>query len=175
MFNSSMEKSWIDLYLDHKPQIEKYFRHRIDNPEDCKDLEQELYIRVHKLDPLKTVDDRRAYLFRIAQNLINDLLRWRQRNNYQLNDNTDLKDVTHETYRADDQIADRQRLILVQEAIEHLSPKAKEVFLLRKIDDIPNRQIALQLGISQNMVEKHLRKALGELRQYLAKKEKKVH
>ncbi|MBO6826658.1 MAG: RNA polymerase sigma factor [Sneathiella sp.] len=175
MYNSSLNKSWIDIYLNNKSQIELFFRQRIDNPEDCKDLEQELYIRIHKLDPDKQVEDRRAYLFRIAHNLINDLLRWRQRSHYQNTENDALQEVRDDTYRVDDQVSDRQRLALLREAIDHLSPKSKEVFLLRKVEDIPNREIAERLGISQNMVEKHLRKALGELKKYLSDKEKIQH
>ncbi|WP_169566388.1 RNA polymerase sigma factor [Sneathiella limimaris] len=168
MHNSAKdETSWIALYLKNKRQIELFFRRRIRNEEDCKDLEQELFIRIHKLEPHKTVEDPKAYLFRIAHNLVNDLLRYRQRHDAHIADISEIQNLGQDTYKADDQVADRQNLALLEQAIDKLPPKCREVFLLRKIEDLPNRQIAIRLGISQNMVEKHLRKALKELRQSL--------
>lgn len=172
MYSSTEAESWISLYLENRLQIEGFFRNRIQNPEDCKDLEQELFIRIHKLDPDKKVDDRRAYLFRIAHNLVNDLLRYRQRQQHHTSDVTDIQELKHDTYQVDDQLSDRQRLTLLEEAIEELPAKCREVFLLRKVEEMPNREIASRLGISQNMVEKHLRKALKELRHFLEQKEK---
>ena len=172
MFCSVANNLWINLYLENKPQIEIFFRRRLSNPEDCKDLEQELFLKVHKLDPNKKVDDPRAYLFKIAHNLVNDLLRNKLRNQTQSVEIAEIQEIKQDTYQVDDQVSDRQRIRILQQAIEELSPKTKEVFLLRKVEDLPNREISKRLGISQNMVEKHLRKALKALRQYLERKDK---
>ena len=169
MLSSSIGNFWIQIYTDNRPQFERFFRQRVNSPEDCEDLQQELYIRVHKLDPDKSIDDPRAYLFRIALNLVNDLLRRRQRLSYQSAEILDEAEVRDDTYSAEVQLYDRQRVKLLQKAIAELPPKCRQVFLLRKVEDLSAREISDQLGISQNMVEKHLRKALSDCRQYLAK------
>ncbi len=170
MYSSSIGNFWIQIYADNRPQFERFFRQRVNSPEDCEDLQQELYIRVHKLDPDKPIDDPRAYLFRIALNLVNDLLRRRQRLSYQSAEIPDEAEVRDDTYSAEVQLYDRQRVRLLEQAIAELPPKCRQVFLLRKVEDLSAREIAARLDISQNMVEKHLRKALSDCRAYLAKK-----
>jgi RNA polymerase sigma-70 factor, ECF subfamily len=48
-----------------------------------------------------------------------------------------------------------------------LPPKCKEVFILSRIDNMKNQEIAEQLDISLKTVEKHMGKALKYLRQRL--------
>lgn len=48
----------------------------------------------------------------------------------------------------------------VYDAINNLPPRCREVFVLRRFHDLSPDDIAKRLGISRNMVEKHLRSAL---------------
>ncbi|HQN65845.1 MAG TPA: sigma-70 family RNA polymerase sigma factor [Methylophilus sp.] len=64
----------------------------------------------------------------------------------------------------------QQRLMLLQQIIEKLPRRCREVFWLFKIEGLTQQQIAAQLGISVNMVERHMIRALMDLRaakQYL--------
>jgi RNA polymerase sigma-70 factor (ECF subfamily) len=58
----------------------------------------------------------------------------------------------------------RQRLLLLQQTIENLPKRCREVFWLFKIEGLTQPQIAQQLGISVNMVERHMIRALLDLR-----------
>ena len=49
-------------------------------------------------------------------------------------------------------------------AVEQLPAKCKEVFLLSRMDNLSNKQIAGKLNISIKAVEKHITKALNHLR-----------
>ena len=48
----------------------------------------------------------------------------------------------------------------VAEQLETLPRKCRQAFLLRKVDGMSQAQIAAEMGISENTVEKHLAKAL---------------
>lgn len=54
--------------------------------------------------------------------------------------------------------------IYIEESIEKLSPKCKEVFLLYYDHGLKNREIAEKLGISERAVEKSKSKAFEKLR-----------
>ncbi|XAH25253.1 RNA polymerase sigma factor [Xylophilus sp. GW821-FHT01B05] len=58
----------------------------------------------------------------------------------------------------------QQRLTAVQRAIEGLPPRCREVFWLCRIEGHTQPEIATRLGISLNMVERHLMRALLDLR-----------
>lgn len=68
----------------------------------------------------------------------------------------------------------QQDLLLVDELrkeifqfVERLPDKCKSVFKLSRLKDLKNKDIALQLGISEKTVESHMRKALKEIRDHL--------
>jgi len=70
--------------------------------------------------------------------------------------------------------ADPERIVAGKEEIEYLSqaiaelpPKCRHVFLLHKVRGKSHREIAAHLGISQNMVEKHIIKGMAHCRQRL--------
>ncbi len=170
MYSSEADNNWLKIYSENRQLFARFFRQRISDPEDCEDLQQELFIRIHKLDQKTNINDPRAYLFRIAYNLVNDLLRKRQRNAPLSNQTVDEIDIAEDTYTAEATVIDRERLKLLEEAIASLPMRCREVFLLRKVDDLSTQEIAAFLGISRNMVEKHLRNALTGCRKYLEKK-----
>jgi RNA polymerase sigma-70 factor (ECF subfamily) len=58
----------------------------------------------------------------------------------------------------------RQRLHLVQQVLDVLPPRCGEVFWLFRIEGRTQAEIARQLGISVNMVERHVMRALIDLR-----------
>ncbi|BCM25659.1 RNA polymerase sigma factor [Methyloradius palustris] len=58
----------------------------------------------------------------------------------------------------------QQRLQALQRIIDCLPPKCREVFWLFRIEGIHQTEIADKLGISVNMVERHVIRALVDLR-----------
>ncbi|MFL9924108.1 RNA polymerase sigma factor [Herbaspirillum lusitanum] len=55
----------------------------------------------------------------------------------------------------------KQRLALLAQAIESLPPRCREVFVLHKIHEWPQAEVADYLGISIKTVEKHMRIAVA--------------
>lgn len=45
-------------------------------------------------------------------------------------------------------------------ALRELSPRCRRIFLMRRVDGLPNAEIARRHGISVNSVEKHIARAL---------------
>ena len=61
----------------------------------------------------------------------------------------------------------RERLAILIDAVNDLPPRCREVFLLSRFDALTNGQIADRLGITRNMVEKHIIKAMVHCRRRL--------
>lgn len=61
-------------------------------------------------------------------------------------------------------IADiQQRLIAMQTMIDNLPPRCREAFWLFRIEGLDQSEIAQQLGITRNMVQRHVMRAMVEL------------
>jgi len=60
----------------------------------------------------------------------------------------------------------------VIEAIEKLPRQCRQVFIMRKIEDIPPREIAKQLGLTIGTVEQHLVHGMVHLQRNLEKDRK---
>ncbi|MEO9902112.1 sigma-70 family RNA polymerase sigma factor [Nisaea sp.] len=55
----------------------------------------------------------------------------------------------------------KARIAVLRDAIGELPPRRRVVFVLHRLDDMPPEEIARKLGISRNMVDRHLRRAFA--------------
>ena len=60
-------------------------------------------------------------------------------------------------------IAARERLRIVEQAIDELPPRTREVFVLHRIEGMKYSEIARALDISVSAVEKNMARALAHL------------
>ena len=135
--------------------------------ETAADIVQETYQRMMTGNLWQQAENHRALMHRIAANLATDYERRHKVRNHYV-DNVDF--INEELHSSDgiepeQIIAARQRLDKLAETINLLPPKCRMVFVLRKFDELSHAEIAERLGISRNMVEKHLRNALQKLQQ----------
>ncbi len=79
-------------------------------------------------------------------------------------DEIDLADVSNLNFEEDN---NQYLLIKLRQSIEALPPKRKAVFLLSRFDNKSYKEIASDLDISIKSVEKHISKALLQLRKLL--------
>jgi len=71
-----------------------------------------------------------------------------------------------------DQILDRDNLqAAIDEIIQSLPEKCRQVFMLSRIEGMSQKEIAAKLGISKKTIENHMTKALKTLRSELKRKE----
>jgi len=56
-------------------------------------------------------------------------------------------------------VAAREELRIVIAAVAELPPRCRQCFVMRRFDDLDQHEIARRMGVTVNMVEKHLRRA----------------
>ena len=67
-----------------------------------------------------------------------------------------------------DQAAFDELAWAAERATRALTPRARDVFLMRRDEELSNREIADRLGVSVKTVETHMRRALQFMRRRLA-------
>lgn len=147
------------IWQAHREALLRVLVRMLGTRENAEDVAQETWIRASRAD-VPTISNPRAYLFRIAQNLARDRLRQeRVRSGYMAGEPLP-DDVTDETPDIERVLVGRETLRVLTKAVDELPPRCREVFILRRFKDLGQDEIASRLGISRNMVEKHLRHAL---------------
>ncbi|MDO5969856.1 sigma-70 family RNA polymerase sigma factor [Flavivirga aquimarina] len=64
----------------------------------------------------------------------------------------------------------KEKLNLIEQAIEQLPERQKEVFLLNKKENYRYKEIANQLGITEKTVEKHISRSIAKIKKILVSK-----
>jgi RNA polymerase sigma-70 factor (ECF subfamily) len=127
---------------------------------DPDDIAQEAYARLASLPSVAHVTQPKAYLFQVAKSLI-----WEHLRRSRVVDIVAMADFDHlpaliEEMSPERIISGREELERVFCAVKALPAACRQVFELRKFEDLTQRAIAERLGISESSVEKHLSRAL---------------
>jgi len=127
--------------------------------ETSKDLVQDLFITVWSKAALINENANLAgYLHIAARNrVLKAIQKGKLRNDYL---NSLARFATEVSTATIDEITERELSNMIEEAIEKLPPKMKEVFELSRKQNLTYSQIAEQLGISDKTVKKQIHNAL---------------
>lgn len=150
--NSEQARWFVEEVQPHESSLRAYLRRTLQSA-DVDDLVQESYVRVLRERERGEVRSAKAFLFTVARNAVRDLLRHRGVAHAEPITETAVLPVLEESPGVVDLVSRRQELALLREAIRELPERCREVFLLRKIQGLSQREIAARLGISENTVE----------------------
>ncbi|MCD9008253.1 RNA polymerase sigma factor [Luteimonas sp. XNQY3] len=148
--------------LAHRPELLRYMRGRLDDVETAADLAQEALARLMKYRDAPQIEDHRAMLFRIANNLIFEHHRERQRQHVSRHVSLDeTQGLATDEPPVEAIVEARQALdVLVRRALAELPPRCRLAFTLNRFDGLSYRQVAERMGVSVKAVEKHITRAL---------------
>lgn len=151
----------------HDSHLKSYLRGTFPSLRDVDDLVQESYLRVWRRHLARPITSARSFLFKIAQHLAVDTLRRDRRS--PVNPCADLSalKVIEGTPGAAARACTHEEIDLLLDAIESLPPRCREVFILRKLHGLSQKEIAARLGISERTVEVQGSAGLDRCERYL--------
>lgn len=157
----------IDAYLQMRADLSRFVAARLGGQGDVEDVLQELYLKASRTPEGSDIRDPRAYLYRLASNLMMD--RWRSTRRAAARDGAwrlafHGADVgVDEAPSAEAAVDARQRLQALVRALDALPEKTRGVFRLHKFDGLSYAEVAEREGMSRSSVEKHMMQALRVL------------
>jgi RNA polymerase sigma-70 factor (ECF subfamily) len=162
------------LYGVHRADLRRFLIARTGDATEAEDVLQELWFKASNVQT-GPIDNGRAYLYRMAQNLVVDRLREKQRRmarERHWNDQaTDFAaagiEPVDRSQTAEDAILAREEVATLVSAIANLPDGARKAFELHKLDGFSHAEVAERLGISKSGVEKHMAVAMKYLRRAL--------
>jgi RNA polymerase sigma-70 factor (ECF subfamily) len=158
----------------YRADLRAFLIARCGDPTEAEDVLQELWLKTSGL-AARPIANGRAYLFRVANNLVLDRLRARHRAMHR--DLNWLKDTSgglvaedrrDPTLAADEALLRDEEARILREAIAELPPGARRALELHRFENHDQAEVAHIMGISRSGVEKHLATAMKHLRRALA-------
>lgn len=144
---------------------------RIVPPREVEDIVQETYVRVCQVEKPQDIQFPRSFMLRTAQNLALDHLKKAETRLTVSMDDDESLDLLEFTTRADetfDRAAAHQEFAFFCEAVRQLPLQCRKAFVLKKVYGYSQKEIADQLGISENTVEKHIATGIKRCTQFMA-------
>jgi RNA polymerase sigma factor (sigma-70 family) len=156
------------LAADAGSDFVRFVARRISTAADAQDVAQEAYLRLLRVERKDLIRDPRAYVYRIASNIIleleikrradlNGLMKWSE-------DNRLLNEESGDVDAAVEAVALQARL---ESVIRELSPKCRAVLILHRRDGLTYEEISAKIAISTSMVKKYLAQGLRHCRERL--------
>lgn len=162
---SALEAQAEQLYRRSRTTLRPALAGRLGSAADADDVLHEAFTRFLATYAGRSILNPLAMLARIAMNIVRDTARANTSRAALLDRHSHM--LTHHPMDPEVETGKRQDLRHLCDAIDTLPPRCRQVFLLCRVDGMPQAEVASLLGISKSGVEKHLIRARNQLNQSL--------
>lgn len=157
------------LFAIYFPRLNNFARNVVKDDVLSQDIVQEIFVKVWEKRAGIEVINLESYLFKLVRNRCIDYIKYQKVVNNKMQE-VHIAYQCEEMYRIDF-IGDEPYLLIAQElkerieqTIENLPERCREVFVLSRVNGLKNREIADLLNINIKNVERHLSRALQSFR-----------
>jgi RNA polymerase sigma factor (sigma-70 family) len=159
---------WVSLHvIPQEQKVRAALRRQGVTDSDIDDLIQDAYCRLATLQSVDHIDRPGAYFMQIVKNAWRDSLR-RARvvrlENFTENGAMFVEDVAAGVEAT---VIAREQLGLIEALLEALPERCRTIFTWKRMEGISQREIARRLGVSENVVENDVQKALRAIQRAL--------
>lgn len=139
--------------LPHEPDLRRWLA-RFAADVDADDIVQETYAGMAR--DIHGIRTPRAFMFTVARHAVIAHLRHKRIVNIVAIADLDSLPIVDDGASGEQTLMGREELSMLQQAIADLPERCREVLTLRKIEGLPQREVAVRLGLSESTVEKHV-------------------
>jgi len=158
------------LFAEHSGALRDFFYRRLRHRPDSAELTQEVYLRILRISDTDAIRNPEGYLYAVASNLVKEHRVLAQRHVTGMDtENAAGPELMAELPGVMGQVNNAQRVTRLREVLQQLSPGCRAAVLLRYWRGMSREEIAVQLGVSPNVVKKYLNHALAHCRLRMAR------
>jgi RNA polymerase sigma factor (sigma-70 family) len=156
------------LANDYGLDLIRFISKRVRTVADARDLAQEAYVRLLRMERKDLIRHPRAYLYRIAANILYEFELKRKADVAGLARWSEEQQLDGGGGYADSDAEDPALRSRLDSVLGELSPKCRAVLILHRRDGMTYEEIGTRIGISPSMVKKYLSQGLRHCRERLA-------
>ncbi|WP_036298450.1 RNA polymerase sigma factor [Methylophilus sp. OH31] len=154
--------SLLHALTTHYDDLIDYVRRKFGGREFAQDVVHDLCVKLIERPILLEIQQPLAYLRKASANGALNRIRGENLRAEFIDVVEELPDYAH-TESGEYLLALKQNVISLHAVIEGLPPRARQVFLLHRLYDFSQQEIAKELEISRTMVTQHYRRAIREI------------
>ena len=154
---SSIEQT----YLEHAGSLTRFLGRFLDSHVEIEDVLHDAFLKSYEAERKVEIAAPKSFLFKTARNLALNVISLRQRRRTESVADFEASPVLYElefisNIDPESQTLIEEQLTDAEAALDSLTPRVREVFVLRKVYGLSHKEIAARLGISISTVEKHI-------------------
>lgn len=154
----------------HGSSLKDYVRGAFPAVGDAEDVVQESFLRLWTLRAATPIRSAKAFLFTVARNIALDSLRRTRHSPVFAVPDLAALPVVEEGADAHDAASRSEEVALLAEALQSLPARCREILLLRKFQNLPQKEVAARLGISELTVQEQVYRGLRRLEKILTRR-----
>jgi RNA polymerase sigma factor (sigma-70 family) len=155
--------------LPHEPALRSWLRTRRIVDLDIDDIVQETYSKLVSMDSVASIRDIRAYTFRIAFSIMAQHVRHARVVSIHTAADLDQFGVETPEPSPERQVEDRDELRRLAAALDSMPGRSRQVFILRRLEGLSQREAAQKLGLSEKTLEKHMSAGIRHLMEFFGR------
>ena len=161
--------TWVGSNIvPHEADLRARLRRMAVPEEEISDIVQDAYLKISNLDSTAHILNGRGYFFATARTMLLD--RIRRERIVRIDSMTEMEALTlaDEDPGPERRVSARLELERVRRLIAALPDRCREIFELRRIQGVPQREIAARLGVPEHTVEAQATRGLKLILKALA-------
>ena len=123
---------------------------------DVEDVIQEVYAKFLTLPSLESIRYPKQYALLVARGIVIDHLRHSRVVSITSSGNLELLDIAEADAGGEQRLEFQQEIKAVMAALDQLPKICRETLILRRVEGLPQKEVARRLKISEKTVEKHM-------------------
>ena len=155
-----------ELYVRYYDQLLLCCRRYLSDEASAEDIVQDIFMQLWETrDSLNVTSSFGGYIYALARNRIFKMLRqFDIHSRYAQHILSNTKELTEETEIS---IIEKDYATLLNELIESLPPRQKEIYKLSRIQSLKYKEISVLLHISVETIQEHVSLALKKIKKHL--------
>jgi RNA polymerase sigma factor (sigma-70 family) len=146
--------TWVGSNIvPHEADLRARLRHMAVPEQEISDIVQDAYLKISNLDSVAHIHNSRGYFFATARTMLLDKIR-RERI-VRIDSMTEMEALTlaDEDPGPERRVSARLELERVRRLIEGLPDRCREIFELRRVQGVSQREIAERMGLPEHTIE----------------------
>lgn len=164
--DNALDAWFVREILVHEAALVQFLRRSWPQADDVHDLRQEVYVRVYEAAAKALPQQPKSFLFATTRHLMTDRLRRGRVVSIEPAGDFESLNVLVDEVSPEHRLGARQILKRLAEALDRLPERCREIVWLRRVEELPQKEVAARLGISEKAVEKQIAKGMRLLAEH---------
>ncbi|MDC8016051.1 RNA polymerase sigma factor [Tahibacter soli] len=163
---TALDAWFVTEILAHEAALVQFLRHAWPHADEVSDLRQEIYVRVYEAAGKSRPLQPKSFLFATARHLMTDRLRRGRIVSIEPAGDFDASNVLIDEVSPERRFGARQIVRRLADAFDRLPDRCRQIVWLRRVEELPQKEVAARLGITEKAVEKQIAKGMRLLADY---------